>query len=418
MSKPVRRATAARLEYPWLLPAELLEVGDAEGRRRRRVRNWIVDTSCFILATVYGLLASESLVSDPTITQPLVIADQIVGALGCAALWLRRRWPVTLALVLVPFSAFSLLVQGAMLVALFTVAVHRPFPVVAGVGGLCLLTTPVYAAVRPDPTLTFTAAVLLGTMAYVAVTGWGMFVRSRRQLMISFHERARRAETEATLRAEQAQRAERDRIAREIHDVLAHRLSLLSLYAGALEFRSDVSRDEIARAAGVIRESGHQALQDVREVIGVLRAPVGDLAEGEGTTRPQPTLAQLPQLVEESRQAGTRIEVRTELADLEAVPANQGRTAYRIIQEALTNARKHAPDAEVTVAVTGSPGDGLTVEVRNRLAAPEARSTKIPGSGQGLIGLTERATLAGGRLEHGPTGSGEFRLAAWLPWSP
>lgn len=97
-----------------------------------------------------------------------------------------------------------------------------------------------------------------------------------------------------------------------------------------------------------------------------------------------------------------------------AVPAATGRTAYRIAQEGLTNARKHAPGTEVTVTVEGSPGNGLTVEVRN--PAPVGEFEKVPGSGQGLIGLTERATLAGGRLDHGTTGEGGFLVGAWLPW--
>jgi signal transduction histidine kinase len=92
-----------------------------------------------------------------------------------------------------------------------------------------------------------------------------------------------------------------------------------------------------------------------------------------------------------------------------------GRSAYRIVQEGLTNARKHAPDAEVAVTVQATPGDGVTVEIRNPSPA-ETRPAGIPGAGIGLIGLTERAALAGGRLEHGPTPAGDFRLRAWLPW--
>lgn len=102
------------------------------------------------------------------------------------------------------------------------------------------------------------------------------------------------------------------------------------------------------------------------------------------------------------------------VTDPAAVPASVGRTAYRIAQECLTNARKHAPGAEVTVAVSGAPGDGLTVTVRN--PAPPADVPPVPGSGQGLIGFTERATLAGGGLEHGPDGDGGFAVRAWLPW--
>lgn len=188
-------------------------------------------------------------------------------------------------------------------------------------------------------------------MLTVATVGWGMFVRSKRQLMVSLRDRARRAETEARLRAEQAQRLAREAIAREMHDVLAHRLTLLSVHAGALEFRPDAPRDEIARAAGVIRESAHEALQDLREIIGVLRA-----GDSEDAGRPQPTLAALDTLVAESRQAGMKVTLDQRVTSAASVPASVGRTAYRIVQEALTNARKHAPGAEVTVAVAGGPG--------------------------------------------------------------
>jgi signal transduction histidine kinase len=181
------------------------------------------------------------------------------------------------------------------------------------------------------------------------------------------------------------------------------------VHAGALEFRPDAPREEIARAAGVIRESAHEALQDLREIIGVLRA-----GEPDDAGRPQPTLAALEALVTESREAGMKVTLDHRVDDPAAVPASVGRTAYRITQEGLTNARKHAPGTEVTVSVTGARGEGLTVTVRN--PAPEGEVPHVPGSGQGLIGLTERATLAGGRLEYGPREDGGFGVLAWLPW--
>ena len=192
---------------------------------------------------------------------------------------------------------------------------------------------------RPEPGIPAWLLFLIGVAVQSAAVGWGLFIRSRRQLVLSLRDRAARAETEAQLRAEQAQQRARDEIAREMHDVLGHRLSLLSVHAGALEFRPDASAEEIARAAKVIRENAHQALQDLREVIGVLRAT----ASGE---LPQPTLADVRQLVAESGRAGMRVGLREELGGA-AVPDLVGRTAYRIVQEGLTNARKHAPGAEV-----------------------------------------------------------------------
>jgi signal transduction histidine kinase len=238
--------------------------------------------------------------------------------------------------------------------------------------------------------------------------------------VLSLRDRANRAETEAQLRAEQAQQRARDEIAREMHDVLGHRLSLLSVHAGALEFRPDAPAGEVARAAKVIRENAHQALQDLREVIGVLRTPVGEL--------PQPTLADVQQLAAESGRAGIRVSLRDEVG--RPVPDLTGRTAYRVVQEALTNARKHAPGAEVRIHLAGVPGAGLTVEVRNDAptappdpaagpdpgpARPAGLATE-PGAGQGLAGLAERVALASGRLEHGPAVEGSWRLSVWLPW--
>ena len=411
---------------------------------RRRPRDWVVDGCLFLLVTLVALLTVVGHVEASTQVKPgwLFTADVVAGALGCAGLWLRRRWPVELALVLVALSTFSEVVAAAMVVALFTVAVYRPPRTSLAVYALSVLAALVYVLVRPEPGAPRLLLLLLGIAIQGAAVGWGLFLHYRRQLVESLRDRAARAETEAQLRAEQAQQRARDEIAREMHDVLGHRLSLLSVHAGALEFRPDADPTEIAWAATVIRENAHQALQDLREVIGVLRAPVGEL--------PQPTLADVKQLVAESGRAGMRVGLREEVGGI--VPDLVGRTTYRIVQEALTNARRHAPGAEVDVQVAGAPGQGLTVEVCNQPSdpvpavtphpdppapgppvgerspsagrglgsvhspAPAVAAGGDPGSGQGLAGLAERVALANGRLEHGPTAAGGWRLAAWLPW--
>ncbi|PWI14502.1 sensor histidine kinase [Streptomyces sp. Act143] len=398
----------------WLLPSAVLNELDPDagrpGRRpRRTARDWLVDFSCFALAVIVGLLAAESLADNPDVPDNLAHLDQLIGAVACGAVWLRRRWPLGLAVATVPVGLVSDTAGGACLIALFTLAVHRPFRYVAWVGGANLALVPLYFWMRPDPDLPYLAVVIIVVLLTAVVVACGMVVRSKRQLMLSLRDRARRAETEARLRAEQAQRLAREAIAREMHDVLAHRLTLLSVHAGALEFRPDAPQEEVARAAGVIRESAHEALQDLREIIGVLRT-----GDQDDTGRPQPTLAALDALVAESREAGMKVALDTRVTDPAAVPASVGRTAYRIAQEGLTNARKHAPGAEVTVSVEGALGEGLTISVRN--PAPDGEVTPVPGSGQGLIGLTERAALAGGRLEHGPEADGGFGVRAWLPW--
>jgi signal transduction histidine kinase len=375
---------------------------------RRRPRDWVVDTLLFLVAVIFGLLVVGGRLESSTPVEPgwLFTADVVAGAVGCLGLWFRRRWPVGLALVLIALATFSEAVAGAMVLGLLTVAIHRPPRTTAALFALSVLAALVYVVVRPEPGAPAWVLFVVGVIVQAAAVGWGLFIHYRRQLVLSLRDRAERAETEAHLRAEQAQQRVRDEIAREMHDVLGHRLSLLSVHAGALEFRPDAPADEVARAATVIRENAHQALQDLREVIGVLRAPVGEL--------PQPTLADIGPLVAESGRAGMRVDLRTETGG--AVPDLAGRTAYRVVQEGLTNARKHAPGAAVDVRLAGSPGQGLTVEVCND--APGAVAAPDLGTGQGLIGLAERVALVDGRLEHGPTAEGGWRVAAWLPWPP
>nr|WP_020541614.1 histidine kinase [Nonomuraea coxensis] len=392
-------------EYRWVLPSVLLGDG-GEGRPvRRSTRDWIVDVAVFLVACAITLLGLPEVQDEPA---ALLLTEQVAGALSCVSVWLRRRWPVALALVLMVVSTFLELAGGAGLVALFTVAVHRPFKVSGPMVLLYLATIPPYLLVRPQDGMEPLAWGIVVTAMLLTVYAWGIVVRARRQLIWSLRQRAASA-------AEEAKRLERERIAREMHDVLAHRISMLSLHAGALEFRPDAPAADVARAAGAIRASAHLALQDLRQVIGVLRHPGSGDGDGDGDgqvpERPQPTLADLPSLVEECRQAGMDVRLEQRADD---APDGLGRNVYRIVQEALTNARKHAAGQPVTVTVTGVPGAELSAEVRNPLGARHL--PRIPGARAGLIGLAERAELAGGRLEHGPTPEGEFVVRARLPW--
>ena len=310
-----------------------------EGSRHRRSRrDWFVDTVFFLLALAGGALLLGGVESTEDMPEWLTFLDLCTGLIGCVLLWWRRRWPVHVAVALALVGGFSAFSGAAGALALFTVAVHRRFAVVVAVAAVGLATVPVYILLHPkenDPvwaSVAFIAIITAGTIA------WGMYVRARRQLVLSLRERAERAEAEQQMRVEQAQAHERARIAREMHDVLAHRISLLSMHAGALEFRPDAPPEEIARAAGIVRASAHQALEDLREVIGVLRE---ESLDGD-PERPQPTLANLPGLLDESRQAGMHVSSECLVEDLTAVPEGVGRNAYRIVQEALTNARKHA----------------------------------------------------------------------------
>lgn len=229
-------------------------------------------------------------------------------------------------------------------------------------------------------------------------------------------ELARGAHTEQNLRDEVARRDERTRIAREMHDVLGHRLSQLSLQAGALEAGSARSGDT-TEAARTVRTTSRAALDDLRQVIGVLREGQGFGAAEEperAPVRPQPTLADLPELISSSRQSGIAVNATVLLDDASTAPAQLGTAAYRIVQESLTNVLRHAPGSAADVTVRGGPGSGLHVDVVNQLPAGPAEPS--PGSGAGLTGIAERVSALEGTLSTGPTEQGTFAVAAWLPW--
>jgi signal transduction histidine kinase len=371
---------------------------EAVGPVSRSTRDWFVDTAMFVLALAFWLFIAATSLKAPPPPDFLWLdrAKEIVGVLACGAIWYRRRWPLTIAVTLVLLSVVSDFATGAMLVALFVVAVHQPVRTTLMVFALSLVAHVAQVVVDPDLALSVPASLAISACAQSMVVGWGLFVHRHRELVSQIR-------SESELKAERARHLTQEAIAREMHDVLGHRLSLLSVHAGALEYRPDMSAEDVASTAKVIRESAHQALQDLREVIGVLRAPVGEL--------PQPTFVDIRQLVDESADAGMQLTYTETIEG--STPDRLGRTAYRIVQEALTNARKHAPGGKVEVRMSGSPEDGLTVDVDN---GPATR-TPVPGDGgEGLVGLAERVSLAGGKLRHGPAQRGGWRLSAWLPW--
>ena len=368
---------------------------DAPGKRRPR-RDRIVDAAMYFVALA---ISTASLLDTWELHPPWLrpVAVLAVIATVVALRW-RRTHPEAVG---IGVAAVSVLLITAPFVAAFNAAIRargRELAIVAALTIASNFTNPLLYRGPQSLALEFGAG--LGLTG--AALGWGLFVRARRQLVASLHEQADRA-------GEEARAAERRRIAREMHDVLAHRLSLLSVHAGALEFRSDASAEEVAEAAGVIRESARAALEELRGVIGVLREDTGESL----TQPPQPTLADLGALVEESRAAGMRITAEIELGDA-APSAATGRTAYRIVQEGLTNARKHAPGAAVTLTVEAPDGD-LRVMVRSLAPVAVAAEPTLPGAGTGLIGLAERVSLTGGELEHGVDPGGAFVLRARLP---
>lgn len=344
----------------------------------------------------------------------LVALDLMAGVLSCALVPVLLRWPVAGGLALSALAAVSPLGTPAATAGALVVAQRRRFAVAASFAGVGIAAHAVRGLWRPPGGLSFPWWLTLMVVGYAALLGWGALTQARQALVASLRERARRAEAEQGRRVAEARVLERARIAREMHDVLAHRLSLVATYAGALEYRPDAPPEQLSKAAGVVREGVRQALVELREVISVLREDEGT---GDDATdqRPQPVLADIPRLVEESRDAGEQVVLDNRTAEATPVPSVAGRAAYRVVQEGLTNARKHAAGQPVRVRLDGKPGTTLIIDIHNSMAR-DALTEALPGSGSGLIGLTERVQLAGGRLDHEVTAAGEFHLHAWLPW--
>ncbi|MEO3789532.1 histidine kinase [Nonomuraea sp. B10E15] len=357
---------------------------------------------------VMGALTAVSLWS--LAGRPTWGMDLALAAVSVGAALAQLRWPASGALAATLLATLSPVATPAASMGALQVAQRRRFPVAATVTGAGIAAHVVQGLWRPNTGISFGWWLLLICVAYGALLGWGAFARSRRALLESLRERAHRAEAEQGRRIAEARMAERRRLARDMHDVLAHRLSLVATHAGALEFRPDSSPEQRARAAGVIRAGVHQALEELRQVINLLR----EQDDRTDDLQPRPGLTDLPGLITDARQADQAVRLHEEVADVDALPAAASQTAYRVVQEGLTNARKHAPGQPIEVLLRGTPGTPLLIEMRNPLPPADAAPV-APGSGLGLVGLTERVRLAGGQLDHQSTG-GEFRLQARLPW--
>ncbi|UYB43973.1 histidine kinase [Streptomyces sp. Je 1-4] len=240
----------------------------------------------------------------------------------------------------------------------------------------------------------------------------GMYAGARRMVVEGLREKAERLEREQRLLASQTRMEERTRIAREMHDVVAHRVSLMAIHAGTLEV-DPANSEKTVQTAELIGGIGRQALEELRQVLGVLRTD--DEGDESAPRAPQPTLDDVPLLVEQSRATGMRIEL-TQSGTVRPLDTSCERTAYRLVQEALTNVHKHTPGASTQVDLRYTP-DALHVTVDNE-AGLDTLPTGLPSGGHGLIGLRERVTVLGGTFEAGARSDGGFRVAAVLPTKP
>ena len=335
--------------------------------------------------------------------------DFILGltAFGLLPLALRRA-PVGAGLAIIALCGFSTLAFPAACLCIVRIAALRRRRAL-------IATVLVFAAaVGADLILNPVDPVEGGWVFLIALGGLlvliliGLNRGERRALIVSLRQEADSARREQNARADQARLAERTRIAREMHDTLAHRLSLISMHAGALEYRTDLDPATIRSTAGILRETAHKAASELRTVLTVLR-------EEDADTAPQPTIESIPALVQSARAAGTEITLSIApplLGAGESSPADAtSRHLYRVAQEGITNAQKHAPGHPVTVSLTGAPGQDITVTVSN----PVSGSKLSAPDGLGLIGLAERARLSGGSFDSGLK-RGVYTTTVQVPW--
>jgi signal transduction histidine kinase len=332
------------------------------GRRPLAGRGW--DVTAILVSWFGGLVLLGEAAELRDLSEEALFLHFVAGCVLSLTLWWRRSHPMAVALFL---AAVSVVADGAGvagLIGLYTVvSLRRGRPVVVIVL-VNLLGGFVYGLIYPDMTEPRVVNVVLTIALLAATVATGVAARSRRELIESLRERAARAEEEARLRTDRLRALERERIAREMHDALAHRISMVSLHAGALQIRPDLTPEEVAKAAATIRDSAHHALEDLREILGVLRAGPDD------ALRPQPGLQHLEELVTQARNvAGIRV-TTTDHLEGRPVSPSLGRTVYRLVQEGLTNAGKHAPGSPVSVLLERTPDGDLHVRVSNPLSPP------------------------------------------------
>ena len=360
-----------------------------------------------VLIAVLGGLSVSAVSWAPCAARvPVSTAVTASVGVGLLLLFLRRRLPLVPLLAAAALGAVAPAVGGAVPLSAYAVGRYSdrwPVRVVAGVVGSLAV-----GQFWTEPSIGEIVGGVAGVAFVVLLPGAiGAWVRTRADLMTALTERAERAEAERELLAREAIATERTRIAREMHDAVGHRVSLMVLQAGAIEMAA-TERDRVEQLACQVQLAGRQALDELRQAVGVLRA---DEDDGAPLT-PQPGLDDLERLVKEVRAAGMSVELTRPDAAAAPVEPAVSRAAYRIVQEALTNAGKHAPGAAVAVTVSREP-DHLLVRIVN--GAPTGPAGPSTGGGYGLVGLSERVRTLDGRLQTEPRLDGGFLVEAVLP---
>lgn len=378
-----------------------------------RFRSW--PGRLFDVGVVLALLAlGAAIVITSTAAIPRFSAVRIptylVLMLSLASLLIRRRYPlVTIGIIAAGVLAEAIIrpafvFEPLVMVAVYVAASRLPWRnalVISGGFFLLFIVAGGLVDGSESPSKTVTALVALGA-AFAA----GVYVSTRTDYVDSLHARAEQLVRERELLSEQAVAEERVRIARELHDVVAHHLSLITIQAGAL--RTQVAADSpAAETAGVIATTGHQAMDEMRRMLGVLR--LGASEAGADHT-PQPGLRDIEQLVKQTRAAGVTVALTVE-GDARRLPPGVELSAYRIVQEALTNVLRHAGPAHCTVVVAYGI-DRLELRITDDGRGSNATPSE---GGHGLVGMRERVALFGGELYAGGVPDGGFAVRATLP---
>lgn len=341
---------------------------------------------------------------------------------------LRRRFPEKTLLLAIAVGVLQLvgdvrpnIGNFAMLVITFTVATIGE-RWASRLALVCSLSAAALSQVRWEaepggswPQQIFVTVIM--TVPFVLAWVMGDSLRTRRAYFSQLEERAARLEREREAQSKVAVAAERARIARELHDVVAHNVSVMVVQADGAAYVMDAAPDQARQALETISSTGRQALAEMRRLLGVLRT--GDTREG-GEYVPQPDVEQIEDLVDQVRRTGLTVDFKVE-GTARPLPSGVELTAYRIVQEALTNTRKHGgPDAGASVRlVYFDDGLGLLIEDDGRGAAHELyEDGGADGAGHGMIGMRERVGMVGGTLDAGPRPGGGFRISALLPLKP
>jgi signal transduction histidine kinase len=360
----------------------------------------VIAVACVLTVTVFALA-----------DQRLYWWVVVLATLNALPLLWRRRYPFTATAVTGVFTTWLSLVEAvgqlpaAQLVATYTFAALCP-PLLRLIAVLGTVVGVSLSLLLPDEeVLAFGPVAIMFTVAYAL----GTSARARRNRIAMLEERAQRLAEEQAATATR----ERERIAREMHDILAHSMSLVVVQAEAGPVAVRTDPDKAEEVFDSISATAREALAQLRRALGVLRADQpGEGRPGEATRAPQPDLDALPPLVAGVRQAGLAATLE-EHGDRRAVPPDLAATAYRIVQESLTNTVRHARASQVRVRLDWRDG-ALRLEVRDDGRGPAGNDG--PGGGRGLVGMRERVAAAGGELSTGPGEGGTgFRVSASLP---